>query len=1155
MKKYIIFALILLLGATAKSADFSHLRLNEISGVDAVLFVEIFNSGTEEINLEGVRLQRNEGPTHNTSLTTGTEWVGQAGDVIPAGAYRIILFRNGRGDGNNSGPDAPSRLQSNPAWPGMNWTVTGGLSNQQILKIALVAPNGNPIDVFIRGDVPLPGWGTAGASRPGNMNSGTYGNIRPSYSRMADGSWAWAIVTPGTTNGPSVQSITNPGYLTAMPQGPGGDEILAGIRDNLAGKLLILQAYGSSSDANGTTHSFVELYNNSNEWIDLNGISLFFANGIRGLAARAAGVDAQWQRIPLNGTIPPRTSFLILGYRQNLNAPDSVGSGNNPRFAIRENSADLFAPNFSLSNRAFKVALIRSEGRLTVQNPFTMDGTIGEIADGYIDMLGSANDINHATNPDNIFGFETAPARNSGSQSARRINLNDTDNNSADFTTVDFRRSGTTDEELDIFRPKNRGFGPWNPFTGEQYAPSGDPNITTTITRFRFSYQDIGWGETGYWEGVIDQNARTITFTTQRWIENIHQLPAVFELAAAGVASVGERPQWSGITANDFRRNVIYTVGENHYTVRFVSPQATGLPVININTYGSEIHHSSTGIWTTMTFSLSDPNNPENDISTMTNQQIRGRGNTTWFAPKRPYRIRFRDDISVFGLAAHRNWILLANWFDPTLMKNTLAFELGRRLDVPFTNTIHHVELFLNGQFEGSYAFTEHRQADPNQEGAPGRVLIDPEVGWFVELDLRFDTSPIGGDPGFRTENYDLPVLIRAPDFPVGVIPGNVDNFVRNDWENLTRLMASESFPENEYRDLIDMESIINYFLVKMIMQNTDFDVPLSTFFHKGINRKITAGLLWDFDLTLGFGWYDNAFSATFTQHYERSFRRPNWRAWPEENRNLFFLRFFQDPLFLVQWKESWNRNFDTIHSMLNFIDEMADMLSESATENYKRWRVDEQVDYEFWINETRNYFETRVNFLNVAYNTVSALPDRHSFDTTKPEIPPQTFTLVAYGEMLDLDAVLQNAHTSAFEIVSILTQTPTGSGGYLATISVALRREPWEIHRDTLILSGINQGDSFLLRIPLGIIDVADIENAPLQAFPNPVSDRLHIVRDWQSSGEEVLVELFSMSGRRVFSQRVYGGASTFTIDVSSLPSGVYFLRVGNRVAKIVRQ
>jgi len=685
--------------------------------------------------------------------------------------------------------------------------------------------------------------------------------------------------------------------------------------------------------------------------------------------------------------------------------------------------------------------------------------------------------------------FETQAAQQSRPQGPRRTSLVDTDNNHADFSQADFRGELLGNNRT----PDNRLYRIWPRNSSQPWNPiTGLPAIHPE------PYPHLG--------------------------ETV-ETPTIEDAIAAG---------------------------------------ATGtLPVIFISNLRDSdgnptIHHSSTGRWTSMSFAMIDPNNPENTIETLVNQEIRGRGNTTWIQSKRPYRIRFRNNQqqSPFGLSQARNWVLLANYFDPSLTRTSFAFELGYRLGLKCTPSFHHVEVIMDGDFIGSYVFTEHRQADPDgRENVRGRPLVESNNGgWFVGIDERFDTSAIGGDPGFRTVNFDLPILVRSPEFAEfpnnGVIPTDVDNFVRNDWEELTRLVASESFPENGYRELIDIDSWIKYFHVQILTNNADFNTetydtrahPLSIFAHrKNADSPIKVGPLWDFDLSFGC-FFD----------MEPNELRADKLPYPTYS---FFARFFQDPIFRVRHKEIWNENRYVIsNDMTAFIDDMEAKLATSAMADNERWGRD-QNRFANEIARMRQYFNERFAFLDETYNLVNVLPASHSFDTTKPEIPPQTFTLVAYGEMLDLDAVLQNAHTSAFEIVSILTQTPTGSGGYLATISVALRREPWEIHRDTLILSGINQGDSFLLRIPLGIIDVADIENAPLQAFPNPVSDRLHIVRDWQSSGEEVLVELFSMSGRRVFSQRVYGGASTFTIDVSSLPSGVYFLRVGNRVAKIVRQ
>jgi hypothetical protein len=227
-----------------------------------------------------------------------------------------------------------------------------------------------------------------------------------------------------------------------------------GTQDSLAGKLLILQAYGSSSDAAGISHSFVELYNNTNTEIPLSGITMYYADGTRGLPKQDK--DEDWKTIALTGSIPAKTSYLILGPKQNTTG----------RYQIPENSGNINNSGFTLGNRSFKVALIRNTNPLIAQNPFNMGS--GAKAAGYIDMVGAANDPTHATNPDQILGFETAAARNSASVSVRRLSLNDTDNNSVDFESADYRTSGMTAEVLEVKRPKNIAYGEWDPFAAPE---------------------------------------------------------------------------------------------------------------------------------------------------------------------------------------------------------------------------------------------------------------------------------------------------------------------------------------------------------------------------------------------------------------------------------------------------------------------------------------------------------------------------------------------------------------------------------------------------------------------------------------------------------------------------------------------------------------
>jgi hypothetical protein len=226
------------------------------------------------------------------------------------------------------------------------------------------------------------------------------------------------------------------------------------------GKVLILQAYGNAGEGSpaGVSHSFVELYNISDADINLSGVSLYFADGIRSTTEKPeVTADEAWKRIALNGTIPAKGSFLILGKKH-----DDVSS---TRYKIADNYWDINDNTLSLSRRGFKVAIIKSTAALTVQNPFDTDGK-GKVISGYIDMVGAVNNP-AAAQPDHIFGFETAPTRNSASAAVRRANLTDTDDNSADFIAARYALGDAatfTNEMLEVRKPRNASVGEWDPF-------------------------------------------------------------------------------------------------------------------------------------------------------------------------------------------------------------------------------------------------------------------------------------------------------------------------------------------------------------------------------------------------------------------------------------------------------------------------------------------------------------------------------------------------------------------------------------------------------------------------------------------------------------------------------------------------------------------
>jgi len=579
------------------------------------------------------------------------------------------------------------------------------------------------------------------------------------------------------------------------------------------------------------------------------------------------------------------------------------------------------------------------------------------------------------------------------------------------------------------------------------------------FTDFRFTSEAIGWGSD--FEGVINDTDRTITFETQQWIENIAELRATFTLDENfHDVKVDGIVQENNITTNDFRKKVVYAIGNDvEYTVIFVSPQASGLPVIKVETQnGANILNREN--WVNMeTFTLSDPNNEANDIlrtGLESKDRIRGRGNSTWGHPKKPYRLRFRENTSFFGLPARENWVLLAEFQDPTFLMNAAAFQLGRNVfELPYTCSYQHVQLYLNGAYQGVYGLTEHRQADPNNEGTPGRVKIDTEEGWFVELDSYWDE-----DPKFRTENYDLPIMIKTPE-NLDAIPS-----IKADWDELCDLMASPEFPESGYRDLINISSFVDFLMANEIVRNSELWHPKSTFSYKDENKIINMGPLWDFDWAYN---YSGSGHTYFINHTGRS------------GKHSFFQRFFQDPIFLVKFKERWNEKYEEIVAISTFLDESGKNIRTGLAEDSKRWnipsggyRADYDPDHAQQIEKMTTWWNNRCTLLNTELNKVELLPSSKDFGAAVynyAEAPTQIFTLVAYGEISDLAVNLQEGALSNFEISDIQTEE-TGNGGYLVKVSVK-PKDGLSVgtHSDRLILSGKNQEKEFSIEATVSYV------------------------------------------------------------------------------------
>jgi hypothetical protein len=336
------------------------------------------------------------------------------------------------------------------------------------------------------------------------------------------------------------------------------------------------------------------------------------------------------------------------------------------------------------------------------------------------------------------------------------------------------------------------------------------------------------------------------------------------------------------------------------------------------------------------------------DIET-TNTTIKGRGNSTWSYPKKPYKMKFPNKISLFNLTAAKEWVLLANYLDPTLIMNSVAFELGHRLGLAYTNHPHHVEVVLNGIHKGSYVLTEQ------VEVKAGRVAIDEKTAFLAELDIYYDE-----EWEFKTDIIKLPVMIKSPDMD----NASGMNFVKTAMNELEDALfnPAKGFPNNNYQDLMDVNSLINFLLVNEIVRNVELHHPKSTYIYKEANKKIQWGPLWDFDWAFG---YNGSGFDHFLSSKDFLFRQIT------SSNNIgeeFFCRFFDDPLFRQQYKERWNEVKNDVSSINSYIDDMALKLKESRSQDLKLWNNgtnytgDNFNKMKSWLQERIEYLDKEIN-------------------------------------------------------------------------------------------------------------------------------------------------------------------------------------------------
>ena len=383
--------------------------------------------------------------------------------------------------------------------------------------------------------------------------------------------------------------------------------------------------------------------------------------------------------------------------------------------------------------------------------------------------------------------------------------------------------------------------------------------------------------------------------------------------------------------------------------------QLTNLPVVYIHTVNDEIPYDKEHEIDCFISIIS--NGGQTILSD--DATIRERGNFSRSFPKKPYRIKFEHKHQVLGAPAKaRKWTLINNYGDKTLMRNQLAFELSRRLGMPYTPFCAYVDVVLNGDYKGCYQLcdqievrknrveiTEMKPSDNSDEALTGGYLIEADAYAYTEQSMFWSDKGTG-------------VTIKSP---------KEDSIT---WEQSEYIRKHYNKMERNWRTCLDLNTFLRHFIVGELSGNTDTYWSMYLYKQRA-NDTLFVGPVWDFDLA-----FENDDRTYPIQNLSDYIYRTNGST-------TGYLRTLVDRIviddaaakqqLLAIWEQARKAGL-TEEAMLQYIDEQEAMLMQSQRLNFMRWPIlNEYVhqnpriwgSYEAEVENVRNYIKQRIPWMD----------------------------------------------------------------------------------------------------------------------------------------------------------------------------------------------
>ena len=296
---------------------------------------------------------------------------------------------------------------------------------------------------------------------------------------------------------------------------------------------------------------------------------------------------------------------------------------------------------------------------------------------------------------------------------------------------------------------------------------------------------------------------------------------------------------------------------------------------------------------------------------------VKGRGNSTWGMPKKPYKMKLDKKTDLFGFGKNKHWVLLANYIDVSSMRNKTAYDMSGEFGLTYQASTW-VQVVFNGRFDGTYQLGEHIRVGSDRvdvfdwedysekQGHTAEdfswidrdASVDVTGGYLWELSSEYDEiSKFKIDvKGDGETDEDIPLMFNKPEY--ACTSTRMMNWSKAFWQDVYASWTTrrnESVSGASWVDLCDLDSMVSYWLVNEIFGNDDAWYK-SRYCHKDVGGKLTFGPVWDFDWGCG--------SVVVGTDKVTSWRlaKNNNSGWPVS----FYKQWLNDPAFCMKAREKY---------------------------------------------------------------------------------------------------------------------------------------------------------------------------------------------------------------------------------------------------------